>query len=282
MAITRYPTPSGGTYNATLTASVTSNVKGAYVELAASLPAAAKGVMVMIQFGSAAGNSWLIDLSVGAAASEVVVVADLTYSNGSASIGNQIGVYVPVALAASARLAARCACSGGSSRTIEIAVQVVDGTSSAVPTTYGAVSASSQGTSIDPGAAANTKGNYTQLTASTSSALDWLIVIATCANNPNPSSGRWAFDIATGAAASEVVVVPDCSFSMDSSFDTLGPNVFCFPISIASGTRLAARAQSTVTDATDRVFQVEVIGVTNSGMNGGSGGGGGGAFPFIG
>ena len=268
MAITRYPTVSGSTYWTTLTANASANTKGAYVQLTASTPEALRGVFVIIPIGSAASAGFVADIAVGAASAEVVVVADVMFSSPAANTANnQLGVFIPVAIAAGVRLSARCACSVGGA-TVGFALLAVGGTSTAVATTYGTSGAS--GTSVDPGGSVNTKGSYSQFTAATTADLDWLIVILAY-GNAGPTSGSWAIDIATGAALSEVVVVPDLGWRWGTAY---GPVTFQVPVSIAAGTRLSARMQSTVTDTVDRVMAMEVIGITNSGMTGGSSTGG--------
>jgi hypothetical protein len=85
---------------------------------------------------------------------------------------------------------------------------------------------------------ANTKGLYTTLTASTSADIAgfWLLV-----NTSNGSGNRYLIDIATGAALSEVVLVPDV-YSQPGTVGA-GDQVVFIPLNIAAGTRISARCQ---------------------------------------
>lgn len=279
MAITKYP---AALYGATLTASASANTVGAYVELVASLPADIKGIYVSTTGTSIANLRFLINLATGAAASEVVVVANLPVGSNTVVGANMLGVYIPIALAAGARLSANCQCQSGTSRTIGLVIQTVSASGSAVPVTYGAVTASTQGTVVDPGATPDTKGAYVQLTAATSADLDYLIVLVTLGVNSAMSDGSFSLDLATGAALSETIILPDLTFVTTTS-EQCTPCVWAFPIDVPSGTRLSARAASTITDATDRLFEVVVVGVANSGFNGGATpGGAGGAGTLAG
>lgn len=82
------------------------------------------------------------------------------------------------------------------------------------------------------------KGAYTQLIAATAAAYSALLIVIALtdggANNEN-----YTIDIATGAAASEVVVVPDLRALCASA--TKGVVAYYLPLRIQSATRVAAR-----------------------------------------
>ncbi len=108
--------------------------------------------------------------------------------------------------------------------------------------TGGAVTGSSTGTTITASGTANTKGSWTQLIASTSKRAVAITV-----------SLAWGMgvdmlvDVGTGAAGSEVVLLPNLLHP------AAGPRLthFVFMIQIPSGTRVAARCQSPTASATD-------------------------------
>jgi hypothetical protein len=129
--------------------------------------------------------------------------------------------------------------------------------------TYGANTADSGATSVDPGATPNTKGAYSQLSASTSAVIQWLSIVPSTGGNTGPVSVRWYLDFATGAAASEVVLIPDmtfcCMIDPSAFIGIVRPVSFNAMTYIAASTRLAARSSSSSTDATDRLLDVEVI-----------------------
>lgn len=109
------------------------------------------------------------------------------------------------------------------------------------------------GTVVAPSASANTKGSWVQITASTTADICAVLV-----QIQNFGSGQFAVDIGIGGAGSEIVIANNilCSLSSNAS-----PDPF-FPCSIPSGTRIAARCQSSA--AADFGVVVNVTGFDGS------------------
>lgn len=103
--------------------------------------------------------------------------------------------------------------------------------------TYGINTANSQGTTVTTGAA-NTKGSWAELTASSEFASCGIMVHI----GNNARSSRYLVDIGVGASGSEDAIIPNLLLRAESSTSIC--TSFYFPLSIASGTRIAARAQS--------------------------------------
>ncbi len=266
MAVT-YTQHQGSTYNTAITASASANAKGSYTQLVASLSGSVNGFFVIVSAVTTSNRSYLLDIATGGAGSETVIVANLPVQIGGDYHGGNFVVFVPLPISSGTRVAARCQSSTGSSQIfmslLTVAGELSNLLTSAVASTYGATTGTSRGTSIDPGAVADTKGTYVQMTAATSTSnnLKWLIVLVGNQSNAAMSVATWALDIATGAAASETVVVPDLIFSSSTAFDAVIPGFYCLPVDIANGTRIAARAKCTITDATDRLVDLVLIGV---------------------
>lgn len=249
--------------NVTITASATAHTKGSYAELIASTSFDAAGLLIMYTAASA-DLSYLLDVAIGAAASEVIVVPDLLFC---AEDRLTSWFFLPCEIPASTRIAARCQCSTGSSAMRVRAMPMSGGfylpRSLGQVVTYGADSGSSGGTAIDAGASANTfPASYTQLVASTSEDLAALAI--NLGGNLNGSTADAAFEIevAVGASSSEVVALNVVLYS-GSATDVQGPEPggFWFPCSIPSGSRLSARMRASTTDATDRVTDLVVHGL---------------------
>lgn len=100
------------------------------------------------------------------------------------------------------------------------------------PTDNGTVTASSVGTTITSGAA-NTKGSWTQLTASLPFDCCWVLIEGVAGNT------RTIYDIGVGAPGSEKVIVSNLYAGTTSQ-----PNTWAFPLSIPSGTPVSARSQA--------------------------------------
>lgn len=261
------PTPLG----TTVTASGSTNTKGSYTELAASTPFTATAIVVTVQFAgdsAASGYAFLLDIATGAAASESVLIPDLMVNGqvatGSSNLGSFAQFTIPIAIASGTRLSARCACNTAS-KSLGVVVTLLStnglpGMTAALQS-YGVTAASSRGTAIDPGGSTNTKGSYTQLTASTSAVSQWLMLIVGWGANTAPSTARWYLDIATGGAGSETVLIPDIPVTMGGQ----SPNFAILPVSqawltyIASSTRIAVRASCSINDATDRKLDVAIL-----------------------
>ena len=113
-------------------------------------------------------------------------------------------------------------------------------------TSYGAVTASTSLTTVTAAGSANTKGAYTQITASTTADISWLYVMLDFV--PTTGSGQTcAVDIAIGAGGSEQVTINNlmCAASYYGGCQEYG-----FPFNIPKGTRIAARCQSSTASKT--------------------------------
>lgn len=106
--------------------------------------------------------------------------------------------------------------------------------------------------------AANTKGAYTQVVASTPFASSRVYL------TPEYHSAAWRFvlvDVATGAAGAETVLVPNLVFVSNANNDVVRPELVRFPVAIPAGTRVTVRAQCTDTGAFSRLLAVTLIGM---------------------
>lgn len=252
------------------------NAKGAYTELTGSTAFACKWAEFTHVRGDSVVAQILFDIATGAAASEVVIVPDLISEQSSGVTGNVGGRYVlPLALAIGTRIAARYQGSDTAAAP-KVAIALSAAGLALTPNTYvtyGADTSDSGGTGVDPGAVANTKGAYSQLTASTSAVAQQLLIMATAkANGSYAASTHWAVDLATGAGGAEVVLIADLRFNTDTGQEHFQELSHAFITYIAASTRLAARASCGSTDATDRLIDVAVSAATQGTAVGGGAG----------
>lgn len=247
--------------NTLVTANASANTKGSYTELITSTTYAASGLQMTAR--SSGTGDFLIDIAIGSAGSEIVVVPNILVSRQTQTWA--WGPFIiPLAIPAGTRIAAACQSSTGGAA-VGLAVSpftsgVLARTGLQLCTTYGANTATSGGTSVDPGGSANTKGSYAQITSSTTAQINHLMVSVGNQANTAVTSAFWLFDIAIGAAASEIVIVPDQQVATHSVYDMPIPAAFHFPVSIPASTRIAMRMQSSTTDATDRKLDFVVHG----------------------
>ena len=66
--------------------------------------------------------------------------------------------------------------------------------------------------------------------------------------------------IGIGAAGSEKIVAADLTARSSSITDEVRPSFIALPVAIPAGSRIAVRAQCSITDATDHLFDIALYG----------------------
>lgn len=257
------PGSSGGIV---LTAGGSANTKAAtYTTLIATTAYATNWIQIQLTQASAA-TSFLVDLALGASTAEVNIIDNLFHMVPAATTQQTGRSYLfPLRIPAGVRLSARCQAVTASA-TVEIAVQLIASPMSAPPglsrvETIGALTASSSGKKIDCGGTAHTDV-IAQLSAAIGMPYRWM-----CVAVGNTTDTVWAgartflIDIVKGAGGSEVEVIGDMTVTGAANTDTPMPGAFSFPVAIASGERVAARARCSVNTAGDRVLDIVAYGV---------------------
>lgn len=273
--------PVGAQWNAvqsskwiTVTASATINTAGAYTQAIPSTSRDATWVHLTVADDGTSNVLSVcgVNIATGASGSEVVQVANLAVHR-SATAGSQdsgVSYLFPLAIPAGTRVAVS-AQSNVASETLSCAVILFDDAFASIPgggaiDTYGFSTATSLGTSIDPGATANTKGAWVQITGSTTYDLAGFF-LGLDGTSQTPGSATYFFnvDVGVGAAGSEVVVLPDFSFVMtmtNAPRRSLRPSYTPFlPIQVPAGSRIAVRAQCTGASSPSRLFGATFYGV---------------------
>lgn len=240
----RSPTVSG---IQTLTPAGTANTKGSYTQMLASTSADCRMLRIELFANPSAANtkSFLVDIATGAAASEAVLVPNLGVQ-ATIQFGLARSVFfIPCRIPAGTRIAARCQCNTGTSPENMFAqVTVYDGDVRQLGggggvDAIGADTATSRGTAITPGNS-SVKSSYVQLTASTSNRYVGLFGVIDMGSPTGGNFNQLLTDVAIGAAASEVIIIPDWwSQSWDSYIRE--PSIHYHPINIPAGTRISAR-----------------------------------------
>lgn len=258
----------------TLTANASANTKGVYNEFIASTPFTANFLIVTIT-GMNVARRYLVDIATGGAGAEVVLFPNLLVDGSGGAAGNTgAAIHVfPVAIPSGTRIAGRVQSStGGAVVTLTVTLIAAGGMVGATTfVNYGSNTGTSGGVAVDPGGVANTKGAYSEITASTSGVIQWMLIMATTGANAAPAAANFAVDIATGGAGTEVVLVPDLRTNTTTQMSP-NPASWSLLTYIPASTRIAIRMSSGITDATDRVLQFAIIAATAPAEDGGGSG----------
>lgn len=255
------------------------NSKSSWVQLVASSGIAGKLFYGVVKLDRNVAASSLTDFGTGAVLSEVVLIPDV-FNETSLNSNNRVQVAgpFPIDVATSTRYAARV--EGNSNFQVHFVQAVIcsdrlPDLSSPTYTVYGeSAGSSAKGTTIDPGASANTKGSWTEIAASVSSTAEWVLFHIGNLENIGMVDASWLFDIGTGAAASESAVIENLFLSADLASDQILPATYGpFPADWMQSERVSVRAQSNITDATDRLFSFTMTVVSGTVAGGGGGGG---------
>lgn len=253
----------------TLTSGVSGHTKGSWVELSSSAPEGITSFVVQLYNTqeSSSASRVSVDIGIGSAGSEVVLVPDLrTLMRTMTTAGT---FYIPMAIPGGVRVAARLQAGTGGSRTCDVAIGVFRGGFLSSPpltqaTHYGFVSAGTVGTEVDPGAAANTKGAASEITASCTNPIRSMILCIgnTSDANYNPPTrldDGYLLDIGVGATPDYIIT--NYPLTTCTPIDCLSPWVVGpFDCCIPAGTRIVARAQSSENADPPRKFDLSILG----------------------
>lgn len=258
-----YGSVTATTDGTTVTASATVDTKGDWVELVSATTFDANWVIVQFPYNEWGGFPFLVDIGVGAAASEQVIIPDLQVYENEAPLVDHSYLF-PVFIPAGVRLAARCQEPFESSAYLDVSVQLISGGFAApgrpmLATAYGATSGSI-GTSVDAGGTAHTKGAWTEIAAATVRDHHWLAIAASSIDGNWAANTRFFLDIGIGPAT-ETVLIPNIALGGSTQSDNVVQSVFHYPVSVPAGARLSARLQSSSNNSGDRVLRVKIYGV---------------------
>lgn len=243
-----------------ITASGSANTKGSYTQLIATTPFLASWIIVEAATNTN-GSTMLIDIAIGGAGSEQVIIPDLMVQGPK----DLMTIALPVQIPGGVRLSARAqAATGGHICFLKVALiaaQTGMQPAGGVVDCYGANTGTSRGVSIDPGGSANTLGSWTQIVASTNRRARGFVLVIGGQGNTNTVAGDWLYNVGIGGAGSEQSILEHWHVNTRAA-GNVHPEPHCspfIPVPIGSGTRIAVRSQSTVIDATDRLHDVQIV-----------------------
>lgn len=222
------------------------NTKGAWAQMIAATTDDAGYVRVTLNadiFVTATAVGALVDVGVGGAGAERVVIADICFSSAGLGAMREFWLRIP----AGSRVSLRMSCVTASK-----AVGFILGVgnmphfldTAEVCTTYGAVASPANGTVITPGGTVNTYGVWTQIVASTTRPMTWMSwsmgqsVTASLLN-----TGK--IELGYGPSGQEKAIVSGVWFRQTGAEEFNGPGG-CVPAYLPSGIRLVGRMMQSV------------------------------------
>ncbi len=240
------------------------DAKGAWVEITASTSFDYEAIRFIAMQNTTASH--FIDIGIGAAASEQVLISNLDVSSNGKTYRQAEYVELPISIPAGTRIACRGQTSLGSNSTMNVYLVGKSNTFSqsgglGKAVTYGANTGATEGVTVDPGGTINTKGAYTEVTASTTADMKHLVLCIGSLQNASQATTGWFLDIAIGSAGNEEVICPNSHVQGDSVPDNLGPSFHSWDVDIPLGTRIAIRSQCDTNNATDRLLGALIIGI---------------------
>lgn len=234
-----------------------SHVKGAWTELLASSPGDTYLLMLSAggTFVSAANTSMLLDIGIGPASSEQLLISNLAIGYLDSSLLSGRLWTLPLYIPAGSRIAARIQ-GVIANDTAEVGVDLfgglpMEGASPNVAVdTYGADLTTSRGVSLVASATANVAGAWTQVSPSIPNDIHQLFLGIQGNGNATLATANSLIDIAVGATGSEVVIASGIyarSSTVEAIINVAPPGpVVLHTTEIKAGTRLSARLTSSV------------------------------------
>ena len=249
----------------TLQGAGTAHTLGTKVTLIASTKYDSIGIYVQLTNAVSAARGYLCNVYIN----DQLLIPNLWFSQEKAVPGMAQWAYFPVDIPAGSAIKADVQ-SSTDSKFIDILCSLRSGNwleSSAgflgIVKTYGAVTGSTKGTTVDPGGTANTL-IYGELSASTSHRIRQLwLTVHRGVNSVMLVEGHYLFHVAIGASSSEIPIGPGNLTANMSINDLQHPFQFGpFDVDIPAGSRLSFGVQCSSTDATDRIVEVTVNGMS--------------------
>jgi hypothetical protein len=205
-----------------------------------------------------ADSSTLIDVGIGAAASETAIIPNIPFGYLGASGRYEIPVYIP----AGSRISLRSQSVTGS-KSVTIYARGFTLPNSLIPATYvinyGADTATSHGVSLGAAGATNTKTSWTIITSATTERL--MAIAVGIQGNAQTTMANAGFLLDIGLGSTEVVIPAAADMgglgNSTEGYQFLATPTLC-PVDIPEGTRISARYQ---TANTSNQIDVVVLGI---------------------
>jgi hypothetical protein len=233
----------------TVTGSGTAHTKGAWTQIFASTTVDSGWVVLMPDdvAVSATNTATLVDIGVGAAGSERVVVADINVGGWGHGPSFQAPLFVPAGSRVAVRLQSAVVSKVMNGR-LSLIPSAILGDASQFSETWGTVSASSIGLLLTTPSVSGTDTAWQQITAGITRDTNWVTFSLGCNTGGNIAASKGTFTIGYGASGSEQPLLANARWEQLGT-ETIRPCTYVVPCNLPAGTRLAIRWNSTSTAA---------------------------------
>lgn len=237
--------------------------KGSWVVLSTATERESNVLIVQVHESSGANRDFLLDLAIGAVNDEQTVIKNLPFSSRNVS-QELMQIALPFVIAKGSRLQVRGQANAASS---SCAVAVSLGYGGARPESpnqrilsLGVDEGDSGGTSIDPGGTAHTLGALVQLSSALPFDVHTVCVVFGNQGNSARTDATWLVSLFAGASGDEEIVIPEILLECNATVDNLvSSETFWLSRPIPKGSRLSAGARCSITDASDRLFDLALV-----------------------
>lgn len=235
------------------------NTKGSWIDVNTGLDYNCYG-LIYNAYSRGESADFLTDIGIGSTPDIIVNNLIHGHSAGDLRVGKYY--YLPIFVPKSTAIKTRCQSNYSGTNGMTTVWYAVQGQrwNQGLPTsilTYGANTADSGGTAVDPGTTADTFGSYVEFVASLPYNIRGFIVgIGPRGDYTRSANINWFIDVAKGSSGNEETLLDQWEFGTEADVDMLLPqqSVY-FPISVEKGARLAVRSKCNTTTS-DRLFDV--------------------------
>lgn len=233
-----------------ITDGTTARTKGAWVEF--TTPLSDRASLLQVCLNNTNATQWfLVDIGIGTAAGSITPIAENLFFGVWHSFTNGVRYDIPCNLPKGTRVWARAASNGTvTNKRIRVSCLAHYGGdySDSAPgglVTMGADTTNIQGTTVDPGATANTQGAWVQLSAAVPDTLKGLqLGLGVHPTDTTTSYFKYFFYIGIGSAGSVTQIAGPIWSLSDNVADAQQPPVVYLPLQIPAGTGLFVSCQS--------------------------------------
>jgi len=233
----------------------------AWTELLSSSSADADMIDIFIMKGASNNfGIFRLDVGIGAPGSEVVILDRVLLSGKPGAAASSYQLALPFSVPKGSRLSFRFDASA-SGRELILAGALYTGQFKSQQHLCESIAYGFNGidgVDVDPGGVANTKGAWFEIDAAISNSINGFYACFGDSSNSAQTTANFLVDIAVGAPGSEVLIAENVPTRATTQELMRGP-VFVDSL-IAEGDRVSARAQCTITDASDRLLSISITG----------------------